>query len=285
MKGKMWLVVLAVCFYGNSVFAGTCPGDVMPNGWCWPTGTNSIGNYLGYNQPNPNYHNRKHLAQDIDANEGDNVYAIADGVVLRTKNDVGGYGGLKNCTPSHADSIPGAGVIIQHTSSNGDKFIALYAHLKNVHVGLKVRAGEKIGEIRNYTACGSRMDHLHFGIRFPALDDSHRWAGYELNGAYYNFVNPINFLNTHYPKLDYRLISEQNVYGQTVSIAWAPADVPCDKASIWSYNETCSAEYSNAGTCQLVYDELKDIDFWKYNGDDWHTIFFGSISDFQELCY
>ena len=151
-----------------------------------------------------------------------------------------------------------------------------------VSEGDTVNADTKIGEVCSYIWCGSRMDHLHLGVRFPANDDSNLWAGYGSSDK--GFVDPMEFFQTHSPYIpiptNYRFVSDQGV-----SIAWAPADVPCDKASTWAYNETCSAEYSNPGTCQLAYDELKDIDFWKYNGDDWNTIFFGSISDFQNLCY
>ena len=249
-----------VCFYSGSVFAGPCPGETMPNGWCWPTGTSSIGNYLGYNKSNPYYNNRRHLAQDIDADEGDPVYAIADGVVLYVRNDVGGYGGLKNCRPNHADSIPGAGVIIQHTAlggENGQEFITLYAHLKNVHVGSTVKAGEKIGEIRNYTACGSRMDHLHFGIRFPFRDDSHRWAGYESGGDYYGFVNPINFLNTHHPKRLFFEKEELKVasFPGAENIAWYPRDKECDEAERWfklKNNGEVKDEIDQDSACSVV---------------------------------
>ena len=285
MKKSIFICVVLLCC-SNTVMAG-CSGDKMLKGWCWPTGTDNIGNYLNFGEQNSNYHNRHHLAQDIDANEGDAVYAIADGEVLHVRDNISGYGGLKNCSPTHTDNIPGAGIIIKHRTIDNQEFIALYAHLKNVQVGATVVVGQKIGEVRNYTACGSRMDHLHFGIRFPNNDDSNRWAGYELGGNYYNFINPINFLNAHYPlnlSVGYRIISNTTWYN-SVSIAWAPANVPCDKASVWAYNETCSAENNHAGICQTAYDELVDMAYWKYGGDDWQTIFFGDIDDFQDLCY
>lgn len=88
-----------------------------------------------------------------------------------------------------------------------------------------------------------------------------------------------------YPKSNgsgkgYRIISEDQT-----SIAWWPSDVPCNKASIWAYNQTCSAENSHPGICQTAYDELRNIDPWKYSGSNWRTIFFGDIDDFQNFCY
>jgi len=279
--GMCQLVCYLFILMSNNVLA-SCHGQKMSKGWCWPTGTSSIGSYLDYDRPNPNYDNRMHLGQDIDADENDAVYAIADGIVLYNRSNVGGYGGLTNCSPNHADSIPGAGVIIKHKTLNGEEFFALYAHLKNVHIGSTVIKGEKIGEIRNYTACGSRMDHLHFGIRFPAVDDNYRWAGYEKNGNYYGFVDPIHFLNTHHPlNLSfYFWIREQN----NEIIAWTPADVPCNKAKVWAYHGTCDASNSNPGICQIAYDELKAIDSDEYDRNFWRTMFFGSIEEFNQQC-
>lgn len=88
----------------------------------------------------------------------------------------------------------------------------------------------------------------------------------------------------HINPIKYRVISDSDNYN-SVSIAWLPANVPCNKASVWSYNETCSAEYSHSSICQTAYDELVDIKPWKYNQSDWETIFFGDIDDFQDLCY
>jgi len=214
--------ILLAC---NNALASKCPGDEMKNGWCWPTGTREIGAYLGYNSRNPDFENRKHLAQDIAASEGTAVYAIADGVVTHVRSDVGFYGGA-TCANS---GIPGGGVIIRHKTATGKSFIALYAHLKNVHVGNTVIAGEKIGEVRDYTWCTSRKDHLHFAIRFPDRDDAHRWAGYEgPDGNHYGFVDPIGFLSANSPAH-----SMDGRYANKDDLAWQPADKPCQFASKW----------------------------------------------------
>jgi hypothetical protein len=279
MKKKIFICVTFLCF-SNTVMAG-CSGDKMSKGWCWPTGTDNIGNYLDFGERNPNYHNRHHLAQDIDANEGDAVYAIADGEVLHARNDVGGYGGLKNCSPTHTDSIPGAGVIIRHKTVDNQEFIALYAHLKNVQVGTTVVAGQKIGEIRNYTACGSRMDHLHFGIRFPNNDDSNRWDGYELGGNYYHFVDPINFLNTHSPRIiTWREIKEYAPgWAIPTTIHWWPGDVPCEDAEKWCYYGVCEGNSKSA--CSLAYNDLIAIKPYKYATEEWIDTFFGTQEEFN----
>ncbi len=229
------VLVSVVTVFDIVAVKAACHGEKMLNGWCWPTGTSNIGNYLGFGERNPNYQNRHHLGQDIEANEDDDVYAIADGRVLYARDDVGGYGGLENCTPTHTDSIPGAGIIIEHTTVDGEKFIALYGHLKNVQVGETVDAGQKIAKIRNYTACGTRMDHLHFGIRFPANEDDNRWAGYESNNNYYHFVDPINFLNTHYPYIDFSDDSTvKEIKARIVgNYGWYPPNADCFDAIGW----------------------------------------------------
>ncbi len=229
--------LLFVAFVNNT-FASDCPGDEMVNGWCWPTGTNSIGTYIGYDDSNPDFNNRRHLAQDIDASEGSDVYAIANGRVIHARSDIGFYGGA-TCSGS---SIDGAGVIIQHTTSTGENFVALYAHLKNVNVSDIVVVGQKIGEVRSYTWCRSRNDHLHFGIRYPENDDDNRWSGYEnSDGNHYGFIDPITFLNTHSPlqKPTTQTICGQptcNIDSQTFSngdvVGWYPKG-NCNEAQQW----------------------------------------------------
>ena len=282
MKVQM---LFGLLFFGiiQTGVAAQCPGDKMANGWCWPTKTSNIGNYLGWHGYNPGF-SGNHLAQDIDADEDTDVYSIADnGTVLKSRNDVSYYGGATNCSSDGSGtSIPGGGVVIRYVDSNDQSFDVLYAHLKNVYVsdGESVNSNTKIGKIRNYTWCGNRMDHLHFGIRFPANDDGNLWAGYGNTNK--GFIDPINFLNTHYPSNDssYFYVSEGNTH-----IAWSPSNVPCKKAKIWSYNQTCSAENSYPGICDVAHYQLLQENYNEYSKDKYDTMFFGNIEDFQQFCH
>ncbi len=212
------IVGFLVLVVSGTVLADDCPGDEMLNGWCYPTGSDKLGSYFGWNATNSDF-SGKHLAQDIDARENSNVYAIADGVVIASRTDVGYYGGA-DC---QGNSTPGAGIIIRHYSDGG-KFDALYAHMKNltVKVGDGVRKGQKIGEIRNYTWCESRMDHLHFGIIYPAGGAKNPWAGYGTGET--GFVDPIAFLNHHKPVMVLAVLGP---------LGWYPSWVPCEEAEKW----------------------------------------------------
>ena len=77
----------------------------------------------------------------------------------------------------------------------------------------------------------------------------------------------------------YFYVSEGNVH-----IAWSPSNVPCNKASVWSYNQTCSAENSHPEICNTAHYQLLQENYNEYSKDKYNTMFFGSISDFQQFC-
>lgn len=90
-----------------------------------------------------------HYGVDIRARihgvNGDNIYAVSDGVVKLTKYDADGYGNY---------------IVIQH---NG--FCSLYGHLRSdiVSVGQIVKSGQIIGYMGN--TGHSTGTHLHFELR------------------------------------------------------------------------------------------------------------------------
>lgn len=205
MMNRKVVVIAALLFAFSGVVYAGCPGDQV-SGWFYPTGTRNIGSYLGWHGVNTGF-SGVHLAQDIDADENDSVCAISDGVVMIARTDVSYYGGASNCTSSSVNPTSGAGVVIRHTSSGGEQFDVLYAHLKNLSVstGDVVAGGSKIGEVRNYTWCGDRMDHLHFALAAPRRADSNYagsgsadvWAGY--GTADKGFVDPFPYLTIRKP--------------------------------------------------------------------------------------
>lgn len=250
MLWKFVVALFAVLCPWGAAYAG-CPVQTMSTGWCWPVTPGTL--QLGWHGPNSSF-SGQHLAQDIKASEGTSVYAIARGVVKAARTDVSYYGGAQNPGCPNGTSISGAGVIIRHAASNGQGFDVLYAHMKNltVSVGDEVGAGQKIGEIRNYTWCGTVMNHLHFGVEYPARTqaqiDSQAdiWAGYGTSDR--GFVNPLLFLQSVYP-------AACNASSVTCSmkkvgnVAWFPAVTDCTKASQWYFvTRDTNGEYVTVGS-------------------------------------
>jgi len=99
-----------------------------------------------------------HLGQDIEANEGDNVYAIADGEIVYVSVSGWGEGNY--------------GLLVKHRLNTGEEFLALYGHVRPLREDLRytasgfvdppvpVSAGEVFATIGPYDS----MPHLHFGI-------------------------------------------------------------------------------------------------------------------------
>lgn len=101
-----------------------------------------------------------HLGDDILADPGDPVFAVADGVVIKTLVDDIAVEELRW----------GALVVIQHTLADGE-FSSLYGHLSSSR-GLLVEPGQVVakGDIIGFVADGEENGvpgsaHLHFGVR------------------------------------------------------------------------------------------------------------------------
>lgn len=236
MFWKFVAALLTVSCSWGVAHAG-CPGQAMSTGWCWPVNPETL--QLRWGLSNDGF-SGYHLAQDIKANEGDPVYSIWRGYVKAARTNVSNYGGASNCSGNSGTSISGAGIIIRHKTSMGEEFDVLYAHLKNltVSVGDEVGVGQQIGEIRNYTWCGRVMNHLHFGVEYPARTQAQLdsqadiWAGYGTTDR--GFVDPLLFLRdpNHKPPLC------KSAYGtcqmkKVGNMLWYPADSSCTKASQW----------------------------------------------------
>ena len=67
------------------------------------------------------------------------------------------------------------------------------------------------------------------------------------------------------------------------SIYWTPTDVSCINATGWRYNGM-STMYPGT-ICSDAYNELKDVNFFKYNLDDWFYTFFGNQSQYNSTQY
>jgi murein DD-endopeptidase MepM/ murein hydrolase activator NlpD len=124
---------------GTSDFGGNiCGGGPIASGFGWPAGSHNIsGNGYGPG----------HLGLDIQANEGEAVYAAGSGVVTMAQ---GGYN-------------YGYGNVIQIDHGNG--YVTVYAHLSQINVGVctPVGQGALIGLAGSTgNAFGA---HLHFEVR------------------------------------------------------------------------------------------------------------------------
>lgn len=131
--------------YGRGADTGTgevgenaCGGGPVASGFGWPANSHSIsGNGYGPG----------HLAIDIQANEGEALYAAGAGIVTMAQSGWNyGYGNV---------------VQIDH----GNGYVTLYAHLSAIYVGLctSVGQGTVIGAAGN--TGNSFGAHLHFEVR------------------------------------------------------------------------------------------------------------------------
>jgi hypothetical protein len=164
----------------------------QPDEWTWPTGSSDTGGYLGwlgvYNDFFSPGIDGYHLAQDFKRAIGEPVFAIADGEVVQSRTDVGGYG---------PGGSSGGALLARFRIIDGSYFMALYGHLENPHTTGPVKAGEILGYCNNYIP-----PHLHFGIH-PGYDfpvGQNPWQGYtrDLNNTY-GWTDPIQYLLTYSP--------------------------------------------------------------------------------------
>jgi murein DD-endopeptidase MepM/ murein hydrolase activator NlpD len=101
--------------------------------------------------------NSIHLGTDFKANINDDIYSIANGIVIESR-EIMGFGGLN-------PAILGGAVFILY----GD-IVALYGHInREVNIGDKIKEGQVIGNIRDFTNKDMKngfyhAPHLHFGI-------------------------------------------------------------------------------------------------------------------------
>jgi hypothetical protein len=196
----------ALCLSFASTAFAVDPGA---GGWYWPLGHDhaSAGTwpqYRGWYPDSPAWH----VAFDDIGTWKQPVYAAADGVVLESRTDVGGYG-------------PGGGkggaMVIAYRTADGTDFTALYGHVESLRFsqGQNVRAGDVICLLNNYAP-----PHVHFGIHlglgYPAPSAEQTATNYvgimmghthesTLTSAgvrvpiLYDWVDPVAFLNSHTP--------------------------------------------------------------------------------------
>jgi PKD repeat protein len=154
-------------------------------GWYWPAGADDTSGQYGFLAWSSK-RSQWHLAQDFNRGQGLAVYAIADGEVVLSRTDIGGYG---------PGGTAGGALVARFETSASEFFIALYGHLNNPHAVGAVQAGEVLGYANDYSP-----PHLHFGIHLGYGLPSNPWQGYTSNKSVtYGWVDPVQFLLNNHP--------------------------------------------------------------------------------------
>ncbi|VAW74513.1 hypothetical protein MNBD_GAMMA12-211 [hydrothermal vent metagenome] len=160
-----------------------CP---LGDGFDFPVGKPNARRY--YNAQK--FTRNNHLGDDWNGLGGGNtdlhdpVYAVANGIVVQSKNFHGGWGRV---------------VRILHNigSQKKPKYVeSLYAHMRTALVkpGRVVKRGQKIGTIGN--ANGVYWAHLHLELRVII----NKALGNGYNSNTHGFTNPTTFIKQHRPR-------------------------------------------------------------------------------------
>jgi len=210
---KYLLVLFLILFCCGNVFAL----DKFPTGFYRPLENftySTAGTWLGPGLGHAGPHG--HIGVDMLAPEGTSVYAVADGYIFRDPSPNGWGSG-------------NVAVLVKHKLLNGGEFIVLYGHVTKssaLQKGAKVYAGKTIiGKLGPY----STGSHLHLGVVPPNTNYGPTY-GYTTNANHNGFVDPIHFLNIHYPKNTYtnpQTETETNTtaYANSGQLAWIPLGV------------------------------------------------------------
>lgn len=185
------------------------------NGWYWPEGSSETTTWGSWLQWRPWYPEGRgwHLAWDDMGTFGDPVYALAQGRILVSRMDVGGYG---------SNGTDGGAMVVLYKTSTGRYFKALYGHInidtKRYYAGKAVAPGEIIARLNNFkNSAGKPMAHDHFGIHpgtaYPtATRSSTSYVGIMMGHTHdytvsmgttvpvtYGWTDPVAYLNERKP--------------------------------------------------------------------------------------
>ena len=173
--------------------------DYSFGSFVYPTGKAEPYTYAGWLAGGPGMppyqEGYYHLGQDMEADEGDNIYAIADGEIVYVSVSGWGAGNF--------------GLLIKHKLNTGEDFLALYGHVRPnsedlqpavsgpVDPPVPVAAGEAFATIGPY---GS-IPHLHFGIRPGGEVPPSPWGrmGLDQWSDTNGFVDPLDWITTRTP--------------------------------------------------------------------------------------
>jgi hypothetical protein len=151
----------------------------MHNGWHYPLGSaiSPSAGFLERNYVVINGASRYHLGIDYPAARGADVFAVADGQVVKK---------------AYLDATWGYVYFIQHQDAAGTKFIVVYMHLDDsLAQGATVTAGQRIG--------GVFRDHLHLGLLPGTSWPLNGWGMLPepYTGNTNGFVDPQTWFDSH----------------------------------------------------------------------------------------
>ena len=157
MKFHVYLLIVIGLFgFGiQPAWAENQMSPKTPTNFYYPTNSTapSIGAYFGMRDVDGYFQSKWHCGIDLMGKLGDPVYCIANGTIVAIS--LNGWS-----DDSKRDNFA---YVICHTLANGEKFIAIYGHLKldpTFEVGSHVTAGQMLGRMGPW----SYGVHLHFGI-------------------------------------------------------------------------------------------------------------------------
>lgn len=159
----------------------------------YPTDSKRITSPFGHR--GTGFHNGVDFGAMKQGVQGDNVYAVSDGIVIISKCNNGGI-----------SKGYGYYVVIEH-----DHHCSLYAHLQKleVEIGQEVKKGDIIGHMGN--TGDSTGPHLHFEIRKGEYTAS--FFNKFTNKQFKNSINPIPVLEVNNDIEDEnRKLIEENIY-------------------------------------------------------------------------
>ena len=185
------LFIVNFIFFSAPTFAGTftyqcdgitCDDVFLSNGWGKPL-NRTLQTNTDYIYNAPNYYKTykfSHGGYDFFAGYvGEKVYAIADGVVSGVGYD-------------ESSSKNTSNIYIEHTTSSGTKFLALYGHVyPRIGKGTAVKKGDYIGTITNFNS-----PHVHFAITTNLNDYYYSYPNL-WGGIKSGIVDPIKFLKSN----------------------------------------------------------------------------------------
>jgi hypothetical protein len=189
-----------------------------------------------------------HSGEDLKARHPQPVYAVADGVVVQSREKSDGWN--KNPAQGYGNVL-----VVEHTLPDGGKMCSIYGHLsrlggyKMLAKGTPVAKGDIVGYVGTNAENGKGGEHLHFGIKRGAYDGTYKG---EVTGkkALDGFCKPFDYLHLvrAVDGIDvYRLDQDgekSRVYSANAfnSWGWNWKDVrPVSQAELDSYADTPEA--------------------------------------------
>ncbi|MBN2145858.1 MAG: peptidoglycan DD-metalloendopeptidase family protein [Anaerolineales bacterium] len=126
---------------------------------------------------------------NFNADKGQPVYAVADGVVTCAHVVTGSWNGL---------------IVIKHDPlPDGKPVYSRYGHVENiaVKVGDVVKRGQQISTVGLFGTPEAGNYHLHFDISRTTILEGRpgHWPAFDLNSVLVNYVDPKKFIQDHRP--------------------------------------------------------------------------------------